>query len=177
MSCWCPIFVKLRWSQVNAFIFFSHRLFVLFLTFCAYVCYHASRKPISVVKNELCHCSAINGSSNCTSWICKSLLFILLLLCVRLKLLFFVFTLKLYAQVLQTRPLAYLHHWSLELYQSPIENSVISFQKRSSWTLLHWIAEITAGLGKWEVRLSFNYVEAMFFTPTEQMHWWRTSHW
>ena len=94
MSCWCPIFVNSRWSQVIAFIFFSHRLFVLFLTFCAYVCYHASRKPISVVKNELCHCSAINGSSNCTSWICKLLLFILLLLCVRLKLLFFVFICK-----------------------------------------------------------------------------------
>ncbi len=44
--------------------FFSHRVSVLLLTFLTYTLYHASRKPLSVVKNEL-----INCTDTCRSWI------------------------------------------------------------------------------------------------------------
>ena len=58
-----------------------HRIFILSLTFMSYVCYHASRKPISVVKNELINCTShgndtsgidTDENDNCTSWISKS---------------------------------------------------------------------------------------------------------
>jgi OPA family glycerol-3-phosphate transporter-like MFS transporter 1/2 len=56
---------------------FRHRIFILALTFMAYTFYHTSRKPISVVKNELINCTGSNESAtddsndNCTSWISK----------------------------------------------------------------------------------------------------------
>merc|ERR1719244_1602620 len=48
---------------------FLYRLSVLLLTFLAYVAYHASRKPISIVKNsrEFLDCSSDNNQ--CHSWI------------------------------------------------------------------------------------------------------------
>ena len=46
-----------------------YRLSVLLLTFLAYVTYHASRKPISIVKNskEFLDCS--EDKNQCQSWI------------------------------------------------------------------------------------------------------------
>ena len=46
---------------------FLYRLSVLLLTFLAYTAYHASRKPLSIVKNsrEFLDCSG----SSCSSWV------------------------------------------------------------------------------------------------------------
>ena len=56
-----------------SYYLFRHRIFILVLTYAAYVCYHASRKPISVVKNELINCTTEINSTDpdaiCTSWI------------------------------------------------------------------------------------------------------------
>ncbi len=67
-----------------------YRCAILLMTFVAYVCYHMSRKPISVVKTRLLNCTGDEGSdyanaghgnivipgsqdndSVCSSFICK----------------------------------------------------------------------------------------------------------
>ncbi|ESN93720.1 hypothetical protein HELRODRAFT_186070 [Helobdella robusta] len=66
-----PYFVELIYRNVPALKQSSFRnvykYFVLFLTFVIYVTYHLSRKPLSVVKNQLSPCSDVNiTSQNCT---------------------------------------------------------------------------------------------------------------
>eukprot|EP00092_Neocalanus_flemingeri_P004404 GFUD01004737.1.p1 GENE.GFUD01004737.1~~GFUD01004737.1.p1 ORF type:complete len:547 (+),score=83.87 GFUD01004737.1:215-1855(+) len=46
-----------------------YRLSVLFLTFLAYVAYHASRKPISIVKNSKDFLDCSSDKNQCHSWI------------------------------------------------------------------------------------------------------------
>ncbi len=46
-------------------------MYILFLTFFAYTCYHMSRKPISVVKTRLLNCTELGNTTTCTSFISK----------------------------------------------------------------------------------------------------------
>eukprot|EP00088_Acartia_fossae_P004823 TRINITY_DN12089_c0_g1_i6.p1 TRINITY_DN12089_c0_g1~~TRINITY_DN12089_c0_g1_i6.p1 ORF type:complete len:537 (-),score=144.07 TRINITY_DN12089_c0_g1_i6:268-1878(-) len=63
----CPL---ARWRQMMIF-----RISILVLTYLSYMCYHASRKPISVVKNtkDFLDCDENSGlnstNATCTSWI------------------------------------------------------------------------------------------------------------
>ena len=52
-----------------------YQAFTLLLTFLAYTSYHMSRKPISIVKNELLNCTEGHNhtvEANCTSFISKN---------------------------------------------------------------------------------------------------------
>ena len=58
-------------------------MFVLLITYVAYVLYHSTRKPISVVKNELIDCAEPTNASVvvvCDSWISKFMKYFLFVL-------------------------------------------------------------------------------------------------
>ena len=75
--CWVRSITEVRPSLLKLYhaclivpLCSRHRALILVLTYISYVCYHASRKPMSVVKNELLNCNNSNHT-NCTSWISK----------------------------------------------------------------------------------------------------------
>ena len=45
------------WSWDSSWYIYIYRAFILFLTFITYICFHMSRKPITVVKTEILNCT------------------------------------------------------------------------------------------------------------------------